>query len=288
MNKGYVDLHSHSLMSDGMYSREELIEMARDCGIKYLAISDHNYFEDLSELRSKYNDMILINAAEISCLYYDSHNHKHEIHIVALGFDEKNKEFQELLKNNQMDREEYINLILEALKRCDIDIGTYDDLLKKATRPNNMGRSLIAKEMVRLGYCKDVDEAFDEYIGGFGKKKAFVKNPTQYASIEQVVDTIIKASGIPVLAHLYYYRMDDFENNKLLEYFSNITKGHGAMEVNYAAYSSELRDILRQKAYEYGLMISSGSDYHGHKQSDSLMNHFEYNDVEELLERVVK
>ena len=195
---------------------------------------------------------------------------------------------QELLKNNQMDRKVYINLILEALRKCHIDIGTYEDLLNKATNPNNLGRSMIAKEMVRLGYCKDVEEAFDEYIGGFGKKRAFVKNPTQYASIERVVDTIIKASGIPVLAHLYYYRMDDFENNRLLDYFSKMTKGHGAMEVNYAAYSLEIRELLRQKAYEYGLMISSGSDYHGHKQSDSLMNHFEYEEVKELLERIVK
>lgn len=286
MSKGFVDLHTHSLMSDGMYRREELIEMARDCGIRYLAISDHNYFEDLNNLRKKYQDMFLINATEISCLYYDSHNYEHEIHIVALGFDGNNKELKELLKNNQMDRKVYIDLILDALRQCHIDIGTYEDLLKKASRPNNMGRSLIAKEMVRLGYCKDVDEAFDEYIGAFGKRKAYVKNPTHYASIEQVVNTVIKAGGIPVLAHLYYYCMDDTENEGLLDYFSKMTKGQGAMEVNYAAYSIELREILRQKAYEYGLMISSGSDYHGHKQSDSLSNCFEYEDVEELLRRI--
>ena len=37
-----VDLHVHSNLSDGVYSPEELIELAIKRGIKALAITDHN------------------------------------------------------------------------------------------------------------------------------------------------------------------------------------------------------------------------------------------------------
>ena len=50
-----VDLHVHSNLSDGVYSPEELIELAIKRGIKALAITDHNCINDnLRELWKKY------------------------------------------------------------------------------------------------------------------------------------------------------------------------------------------------------------------------------------------
>lgn len=53
----YIDLHLHSTASDGAFSPRELISRAREAGIRVLAITDHNYTEDLSTLQQENPDI---------------------------------------------------------------------------------------------------------------------------------------------------------------------------------------------------------------------------------------
>ncbi len=282
MNKGFVDFHSHSLDSDGVYLRKELVKKAYEAGIRIFSVTDHNYIEDISYLA--YKDMKIINGVEISTRFIDSDGVSREIHIVGLGIDINNEKLKRVIEVNQLDRSIYINMILEKLKLFDMYVGTYEELLEINNGKDNFGRSLIAKQMVKKGYCKDVEEAFDEYIGGFGKKKAYVVNPLQYADIKDVIEAIIDASGIPVLAHLNYYGMNDKNNRYLLSEFKKYAKDKATMEVYYGAYTHEQRLQLKCLADEYGYMYSCGSDYHGHRKDDILEHGFKQNDVCALLE----
>ena len=123
-----------------------------------------------------------------------------------------------------------------------------------------------------------------QYIGGFGRKRAYVQNPLQYANMKDVIEAIIDASGIPVLAHLNYYGMNDKNNRYLLSEFKKYAKDKAAMEVYYGAYTHEQRLQLKCLADEYGYMYSCGSDYHGHRKDDSLGHDFKRSDVSALLE----
>ncbi len=287
MNKGYVDLHTHSINSDGVYSREELIQKAYDCGIRYLAISDHNYIENIDYLRDLYKDMVLIQSVELSATYYNLEGKKCEIHILGLGVDINHPKMIDLIKRNQIERRPYIEQILAKLKLYNINIGTYDDLLKINHGRDNFGRSLIANEMVRYGYVKDVDEAFDIYLGAFNQRLAYVENPAHYVSFKEVIETIIECHGIPVLCHLYYYCFDNRNNQEVLRLFSLYTQHYGAIEAYYGAYTKHQRMQLLAYAKEYQLKLSCGSDYHGHKVSDTLLHRFKYEDVKELMEVII-
>lgn len=279
----YIDLHTHTLNSDGALPAKALVEKALSAGIRIMAITDHNYTEDLSELRDAYPDMHQIQGAEISCLYTSENGSTTEIHVIGLGFDPNNEKMQSVLKRNQPDRRPYINKILARLKdECGIDVGTYEYLrAKNPTR--HLGRMHIAKEMKERGYVSHVDAAFDEYIGGFGKRRAFVDNPLSFVSIDEAVQAIVEAGGYAVLCHLYYYKLEEAEYTRLIRHFKELSGDRGAMEVYYGRYDDAQRKHLRDLADEYELMYSAASDFHGQAEHETMDHHFTYQSCSKLL-----
>ncbi len=276
MIKPYIDLHIHSTISDGLYSPQEVINQAYDKGIRIMAITDHNATIDLSVLRRENPNMQLIQGAEISCIYTAPTGKETELHVIGLGFDPNHPKIQEVLKHNQPDRRPYINAILDRLRLCGIDLGEYQDVHKNNPHSRHIGRVHLAQTMVNKGYVKDVEEAFHTYIGAFGKKLAFVENPLRYVSLDTAVDAILASGGIPVLCHLYYYRLEPAEQDVLLSYFKKITGDKGAMEVFYSRYDPDLRLLLLQKSRQFGLMPSAASDFHGQDENETLDNRFSY------------
>src|SRR5437764_15496166 len=45
----YIDLHTHSTASDGIYSPTELLQRAKDSGLRVLALTDHDSTGGLDE-----------------------------------------------------------------------------------------------------------------------------------------------------------------------------------------------------------------------------------------------
>ncbi len=269
-----IDLHTHSCLSDGALTPTELLGLAREAGVGILALTDHNATADLSDLRAAFPDLTLIQASEITCRYHAPDGAEHELHVVALGIDPENPKLRAVLANNQPDRRPYLTAILEKLKSLGIDVGTYDDI--QAANPNSrhFGRMQIAKEMQRRGYVATADEAFDVYMGAHGQRLAYVANPLKYVSLEEAVEAILDAGGIPVLAHLYYYLLDHEGERALVRRFKELAGEKAAMEVQYAAYDREQREALGAIADEFGLMHSCASDFHGNLEGETLANGF--------------
>ena len=100
-------------------------------------------------------------------------------------------------------------------------------------------------------------------------------NPLKYVSLEEAVEAILSAGGMPVLAHLYYYLLDSEGERALVRRFKELAGEKAAMEVEYAAYDRDQRDALRKLADEFGLMHSCASDYHGNLEGETLAHHFD-------------
>lgn len=279
MKGSYIDLHTHSCLSDGSLTPVELLTAARDAGIGILALTDHNATADLSPLQAAFPELTLIQGAEITCRYLDQ-----ELHVVALGIDPENAQLRAVLRNNQPDRRPYLSAILEKLRALGIDVGTYDEL--QAANPNSrhFGRMQIAKEMQRRGYVATADEAFDVYMGAHGQRLAYVANPLKYVTLEEAVEAILNAGGIPVLAHLYYYLLDAEGERALVRRFQELAGEKAAMEVHYAAYTPEQRESLAAIADEFGLMHSCASDFHGNLADETLAHGFRREQCAPLLD----
>ena len=279
MKGSYIDLHTHSCLSDGSLTPVELLTAARDAGIGILALTDHNATADLSPLQAAFPELTLIQGAEITCRYLDQ-----ELHVVALGIDPENAQLRAVLRNNQPDRRPYLSAILEKLRALGIDVGTYDEL--QAANPNSrhFGRMQIAKEMQRRGYVATADEAFDVYMGAHGQRLAYVANPLKYVTLEEAVEAILDAGGVPVLAHLYYYLLDAEGERALVRRFQELAGEKAAMEVHYAAYTPAQRESLAAIADEFGLMHSCASDFHGNLADETLVHGFRREQCAPLLD----
>ena len=269
MNGPYIDLHTHSCLSDGNLTPEALLTKAREAGIGILALTDHNATGDLTALRAAFPELKLIQGAEITCRYAAQ-----ELHVVALGIDPDHPAIRRVLARNNPDRRPYLSAILDKLRGLGLDVGTYDDIQAANPESRHFGRMQIAKEMQRRGYVATADEAFDVYMGAHGQRLAYVANPLEYVSLEEGVEAILAAGGIPVLAHLYYYLLDAEGERTLVRRFRELAGDKAAMEVHYAAYTPEQRASLAAIADEFGLMHSCASDFHGNLEGETLAHSF--------------
>ena len=283
MQETYLDLHTHTVQSDGAYSPLVLCGLAREANINILAITDHNFTEDLTELRSAWPELRIIQGAEISCLYTDPQGTSRELHVVALGVDRENPKLKAVLAKNQPDRKPYIDAILQRLRDCGIDLGSYEDLCRRNPGKRHIGRMDIAKQMADEGYTASVEEGFDVYVGSHGACRAYVPNPLRYVSLEEAVAAVVAAGGAAVLAHLYYYLLSDAENDTLLRQFKALSGKNGALEVFYSRYTSEQRKELKALADSHDLMYSAAGDFHGQDRDESLVNRFTAESCEKLL-----
>ena len=279
MHLPYIDLHTHTCLSDGTLTPEELLTAAREAGIGVLSITDHNSTGDLTAWQAAFPELTLIQGAEITCRYL-----QHELHVVALGIDPENPKLRAVLAQNQPDRRPYLTAILDKLLRLGLDVGTYDELQAANPHSRHFGRMQIAREMVNRGYVNSADEAFDIYMGAHGQRLAYVANPLKYVSLEEAVEAILSAGGVPVLAHLYYYLLDAEGERALVRRFKELAGEKAAMEVEYAAYDRPQRDALKALADEFGLMHSCASDYHGNLEGETLAHGFDRERCRPLLE----
>lgn len=79
-----IDLHFHSIYSDGKLSIPELAELIKKSGLKYCALTDHDTITGISELKKCLygSNIIVIPGVELTALYGEN-----EIHILAYNFD---------------------------------------------------------------------------------------------------------------------------------------------------------------------------------------------------------
>ena len=291
MDNKYVDFHTHTTRSDGIYTPGQLIRRAVEAGIGVLSITDHNvlFMDNLEMLERQFENRIhLVRGSEISCMYTTSSGKQIEVHVVVLMYDKPPMHLAQIVRENtSSSREGYVNAILDKLRAsCGIDAGRYEDYAREAEPGSHIGRMNIAQKLKDMGIVRSVDEAFDIYLGEFGERRAYVHNPICYVSMKRAVEAALADHAVPVLAHLFFYgTLDEQEKEELVRTFKEYAGPYGGLETEYARYDESQRRILREYADRYVLAHSAASDFHGQEESIGLDNHFPYSIYEGLLER---
>jgi len=244
-----IDLHLHTLASDGRLTSTELIQMVVKNGLKTISVTDHDSTEGLAEAyeaAKEFPDLRIIPGIEMSADIPGD-----EVHVLGYFLDYHDEEFQAQLTEFRMGRVGRARVMVEKL-----------DALGKAVEwervmhfagDGTVGRPHIALAMVEAGYFKEPKEAFEEYLGNDGL--AYYDRPKLAPAAG--VEMIKKVGGVPVLAHPTF--MNDMEAG-----IANLKKvGLMGMEVYYAQYDDDTVRHLARLAKEYDLIPCGGSDYHG-------------------------
>lgn len=245
------DLHTHTTCSDGTLTPEALVQLAADIGLQWLAITDHDTVAgvDLARKCAEPLGVNLISGVEISCTWSNM-----EIHIVGLQVDVANAAFVQRLEGQGERRYERARRICERLAKLGHE-DLYDQVLEQAGG-SPPGRPDIARVMVDQGICKTMNEAFRKYLA-LGKQ-AFVK--TDWPDIDTAVQWIHGAGGLAVLAHPSRYKLTRMKLSRLIAHFQ--AAGGDALEVVTTGQDPSKTDQMARFAEEYGLLASTGSDFH--------------------------
>ncbi|MDX1692526.1 MAG: PHP domain-containing protein [Ketobacteraceae bacterium] len=250
MNNQY-DLHTHTTCSDGTLTPGELVQLAADIGLQTLAVTDHDTVAGIAQAR-KHADSLglnLIAGVEISSTWANM-----DIHIVGLCVDDHDPELLERLDSQGERRYRRAEAICQRLERLGHDNLLADVMAGTGGGPP--GRPDIARVLVDRGICRSMNEAFRKYLA-MGKQ-AYVK--TDWPDIETAVRWIREAGGIAVLAHPSRYKLTRMKLSRLIAHFHSV--GGGAIEVVTTGQDPGKTAQLAGFAEEYGLLASTGSDFH--------------------------
>lgn len=242
----FVDLHTHSTASDGTLPPEQVIEAAQRCGLKALALTDHDTIAGVSTAREAGNrvGIRVIAGVELSAFYED-----HEVHLLALHLSQLDALEKRLAKLRLM-RLARAERIVEKLNALGIPI-TLDEVLLEADG-GAVGRPHVARALIARGVVHDFRDAFMTYLGNNGS--AFV--PKDRLSIEDAIAIAHEAGALAIWAH----PADGGRRDRLEPL---IAAGLDGIEIRHPGHSGE--DIKRLQALTdfFGLVPSGGSDWHG-------------------------
>ena len=249
----YIDLHAHTNYSDGELSPNELIKLAINNNVGILAITDHDTIEGVKNITYKPDNIQVINGIELSAKVDVG-----TMHILGYDIDTQNKDLNNKLVELKDNSINSVLSVIEQLKKDYNIFFTYQELKELINANHNLGRPDIARLLIKKGYVKTVQEAFDKYlIDSYNK----IKGQKKGIHYSECIDLILKSNGIPVLAHPKTLKLDEKSLLYLLK--DMISCGLMGIEVYHSTHTKEDVEKYLNIADKLGLVISGGSDYHG-------------------------
>lgn len=246
-----IDLHTHSLCSDGAQTPTDVVRTAAEAGLAAIALSDHDCIDGVQEAMDagKALGVEVIPAVELSA------QSDTELHILGYFVDIHNQKLQDMMAYALQVRDERQVEVCQKLNEQGFDI-TMDELREEANG-KVLCRAHFAKIMVRKGYAESVKDAFNRYLS----VGCYAYSNRQALTGPEAVSLIREAGGIAVAAHLHLIKMPDAELKEYLK--SLIPYGLDGIEGYYTDYTPDMERRYRAMAEELGLVISGGTDYHG-------------------------
>lgn len=258
----YIDLHVHSVCSDGTCTPEELVDLAIENDLVAFALTDHDTVEGVEGAMkaAEGRHIQVIPGVELSCEYTISPSRKKEIHILGYNLDWNQPELRETLEKVAQERDDRNRKMCENLHRDGYPI-EYESLV------NRFGNTIVtrahfARFLLEQGAIPSIDSAFKKILAQDGPYFVMRK----YLTPERGIELIKKAGGLPVLAHPLLYKMSVSELRNLLTEL----KGYGlrGIEAMYSRNRGNDEAFVRKLASEYDLFITGGTDFHGSNKPD--------------------
>ena len=218
-----IDLHCHTTCSDGTDSPKELVRKAKALGLRAVAVTDHDTFRGHMEgmLAGMEFGVEFVPGVELSSVYMGEH-----IHLLAYYADEHSRRLKELMDRAVYERahrnEKMVQRLHDAGYPIDMDI-----IRERFPGQTMIGRPHISEVLLEKGYLNSVREA----------------------------------GGVPVIAHLYQYRMTDEQRREMIREAADA--GLLGLEGMYSTYDKDQQETVFAFAKEFGLICTGGSDYHG-------------------------
>ncbi len=249
--KKYVDLHIHTTFSDGACPVYRVLELARNKGLKAIAITDHDNVDGnpLALQLSTDFGVDVITGTELSCEIDGI-----DIHILGYFVDCENVALRRKLQELKDTRYVRAKKIVQNLNNQGVDL-RFETVLKIAGE-GAIGRPHIATAMLNEELIYSFKEAFEKYIGY--DSPAYVEKLKM--TPKEVFTLILDAGGLPVLAHPGVTRVDE-------RIPGFIRDGLAGIEVYHSEHNSAAKRHYAKYCRQHDLALTGGSDFHSQTQT---------------------
>jgi predicted metal-dependent phosphoesterase TrpH len=256
-----VDLHTHTIHSDGTFKPAELINLAYQKNLYAIAITDHDITTGNKEAISygKELGIKVVPGVELS-VDYDLPGKGH-LHMLGLFIDPNHPLLNQTLKNLRLERSKRNQKILNRLGELNIPLSQEE--VSNEAGFGTVGRPHFAAAMIKKGYVKNIRQAFHHFL----KKGAPAYFDRVRLNANQVIDLIHLAGGIAIIAHPTSL---GFSSLKAAEkYIIQLqTIGLDGIEVYCSGQDESLREHMLNFARQNNMVVSGGSDFHGSVKPD--------------------
>lgn len=235
-----VDLHCHSVASDGLERAETLVERAATSGLSALAITDHDLPPVIPPGLHTVgtNEIRIIAGVELSTMHLGK-----ELHLLVYFPDVMPPDFAAWCRARAKWRAEWFDTCAEAL-----GLAVRADAEATAGR-RTLTRLHLAREVVSSGLSRSLRDAFDEHVG----HKSTVIPPLNLAFLDALA-AAKAAGGWTSWAHPAPALADEWASG-----FAEA--GLDALETHRPVKTG--RNRLSALAARLGMGITGGSDWHG-------------------------
>lgn len=240
------DLHMHTTSSDGVLSPEELVRFTVSRGVTVMAVTDHDTFGGIDQLRGTETPIPVIPGIEMSMADMKG------LHLLGYGLGDA-PELREVVRRLADCRLTRARRMAEKLTELGYPMD-YDAI--RASCGDSVGRPHIARAMVEKGYVTTTVEAFDRFIGE--GCPAYV--PNERLTMAQALPLMRRNGFVPVLAHPAELEKDDMTLLMLLESWQK--QGLMGVEVYHPSWEHRGYASLDAMARRMGFLVTGGSDYH--------------------------
>ena len=248
-----IDLHAHTVFSDGTFTPTESVKLALERGLTTLAITDHDSTEGLPEAFAAADGtgLEIVPGTEFSTVWEGQ-----GVHVLAYWPDLDHEEFQAELRRLRADRFTRGERMVERLRELGYPV-TFDRV-REIAGGGAIGRPHVAQALVEAGVIPTTDQAFSpELIGSGGR--AYVE---KHALDPLASLALIKRAGaVAVIAHPGLWREGLGVHDSLIEDLA--ASGLDGIEAAHSDHTPEMEERYREMAGRLGLVATGSSDCHG-------------------------
>ena len=249
MSAGYaIDLHTHSLRSDGALAPAELVKRAAARGVTIQALSDHDTLSGVAEAVAE-GDRLgvrIIPATELN-----TESEWGDVHVLAYFVDPNDAPFEERMTWLRENRGRRIELMVENLNRLGYSVSLAR--VQEIAQGGSLGRPHLAQALFEAGHVASYDAAFDTLIS---KESPAYVSRVGLAPIE-AVELVRAHGGVPSLAHPGTVERLEALLPQL------VTAGLAGIECYYGSHTPARTAECLRLAARFDLIPTGGSDFHG-------------------------
>ena len=256
-----IDLHIHTIYSDGEYDEKEIIKKIKNAGIKEFAICDHDTIEGsfkvFKKLKENNEKLIFHSGVEISCRAIE-YSKPMNCHILVRDFDYNDEVIKNLVDKISKLRMKKIDRMVELVKltySIEIKQSEIDEILKTT---NSFGKPHMYQILSKYGNFDRI-----EYYSCMDK----LNSEDLKLSAEDVIKLLKNRKAKITLAHPMEikkeYNLSFIELDRFIKYLKDL--GLDALETRHSSHTKFDCAILSFMADSYDLKETEGSDYHGPK-----------------------